>query len=814
MDTAAPWNAPHADAQTVDSWGGGTAVSAFPPLVAVTSHGSGANGNGLETVFQCPSHPLFRTPDAAAFCPHCEQAWTSQRAELQSKRASVEEQLHHLSSTGNANDSAAAILQDLQVSMKEWKPQPEEEAAPAATSYGGQPPRAPTPPFEGNPPQQQQQQQQSHMPPFQQQMSQGNMFADMMGAPPPPMSSPPMNGSGMPSSASFFPPFYQQQQQPGNGGPPGNSNNNNPNQNHGGMPAFAMQLHSMQRMQDWMLWQKEQECQQLRASLEDHRTEVQQLRVDKALLQEKLYQQEERMKHELKLIKLAALSQQQQQQQHQQQNNHRSMKKGAVGGSSGKQYAPQSHNNNSQNSGSQNSSGVPVVLLPDHMLNGGSGKYPPAEARQPAQPPVQVTITPSSVPRTLAASTSAFGTPPSPALQQQQPQQQPKATNLSLASYQSAEESPASETSSPAAKTVDPVLSPASSRASRSTTTEVSSSPRAAKAKTVSKTTKPQSSTKTKPQQQPDSITRQVSNDSARSGSSARSRNAASKKQAAAAKRTAKSNTSWITKLGRRKSPPEAAPAPAVPVDVDALEDKSDDKSKDDSQKDTTNTLSGSINVQEEKKETAVEEQEEQRMDPKDVILSKMTSSDEDDSDYKEEEEDEKEDDDGTDDLQDDDVQQHPVVDMTDDDDFDVLVRNAGATEIPADLISAVTSDDAAPIQVLQMTPTPTVPLQEQVTFGTKGTEEMPPPTASPSRGVSFPDDDDNASMGQTVASSTFGEDRHKVADQIILDPYGDKGTYTGIILRSTGMYVLPWDGAVDRRARTYSFIDSLTLYV
>jgi hypothetical protein len=52
---------------------------------------------------------------------------------------------------------------------------------------------------------------------------------------------------------------------------------------------------------------------------------------------------------------------------------------------------------------------------------------------------------------------------------------------------------------------------------------------------------------------------------------------------------------------------------------------------------------------------------------------------------------------------------------------------------------------------------------------------------------VSFVDED-NASVGHTVASSTFGEDRFKVVNQTILDPYGDKGTYTGVILRSTGM--------------------------
>jgi len=50
-----------------------------------------------------------------------------------------------------------------------------------------------------------------------------------------------------------------------------------------------------------------------------------------------------------------------------------------------------------------------------------------------------------------------------------------------------------------------------------------------------------------------------------------------------------------------------------------------------------------------------------------------------------------------------------------------------------------------------------------------------------------FPNDDDK-SLGQTVASSTYGDDRVKVANKKLLDPYGDKGTYTGVVLRNTGM--------------------------
>ena len=50
------------------------------------------------------------------------------------------------------------------------------------------------------------------------------------------------------------------------------------------------------------------------------------------------------------------------------------------------------------------------------------------------------------------------------------------------------------------------------------------------------------------------------------------------------------------------------------------------------------------------------------------------------------------------------------------------------------------------------------------------------------------PPTDDDRSLGQTVASSTYGDDRMKVVGKTLLDPYGDKGTFTGVVLRNTGM--------------------------
>jgi len=49
-------------------------------------------------------------------------------------------------------------------------------------------------------------------------------------------------------------------------------------------------------------------------------------------------------------------------------------------------------------------------------------------------------------------------------------------------------------------------------------------------------------------------------------------------------------------------------------------------------------------------------------------------------------------------------------------------------------------------------------------------------------------DVDDQHTLEPTVASSTCDEDRQRVTHYTLLDPYGDQGIYTGIILRTTGM--------------------------
>ncbi|CAB9510699.1 whole genome shotgun sequence [Seminavis robusta] len=119
----------------------------------------------------------------------------------------------------------------------------------------------------------------------------------------------------------------------------------------------------------------------------------------------------------------------------------------------------------------------------------------------------------------------------------------------------------------------------------------------------------------------------------------------------------------------------------------------------------------------------------------------------------------------------------------------------------------------------------PTVPLQEDITLGTLGKAQSWKATVverAKNRNVGsdrfepryIPQDQVNANatnsnandkdhdgmepgagfvmpsdqQSLTVASSTYGEDRQKVINQSLLDPYGDKGIYTGLILKSTGM--------------------------
>lgn len=46
----------------------------------------------------------------------------------------------------------------------------------------------------------------------------------------------------------------------------------------------------------------------------------------------------------------------------------------------------------------------------------------------------------------------------------------------------------------------------------------------------------------------------------------------------------------------------------------------------------------------------------------------------------------------------------------------------------------------------------------------------------------------DDKSVGQSIHSETYGDEREKVFNSIVTDPYGDRGHYTGIVYRSSHM--------------------------
>ena len=131
------------------------------------------------------------------------------------------------------------------------------------------------------------------------------------------------------------------------------------------------------------------------------------------------------------------------------------------------------------------------------------------------------------------------------------------------------------------------------------------------------------------------------------------------------------------------------------------------------------------------------------------------------------------------------------------------------ANDVTPSSTPSVASNPTSPLETINVGPS-TVPLEENITMGStmptasyqrkvvqknattpkisppKTAYKSPAPLFSNNSKVSFADD--NASVAQTVASSTFGEDRQYVENEKILDPYGDQGSYTGMVLKSTGM--------------------------
>jgi hypothetical protein len=92
--------------------------------------------------------------------------------------------------------------------------------------------------------------------------------------------------------------------------------------------------------------------------------------------------------------------------------------------------------------------------------------------------------------------------------------------------------------------------------------------------------------------------------------------------------------------------------------------------------------------------------------------------------------------------------------------------------------------------------------LMDEDVMETIPTPPPPMPDTKNGGGVSFVDD--SAGIEHTVVSSTYSEDRQEVTRQDILDPYGDKGRYTGMVLQSTGMPHGPGLMEYEEHGRTY----------
>jgi hypothetical protein len=365
------------DSKSIDSWGANTQMTGATALIQVETGG-----------YACAKHG-GHYDDRNALCQHCDLEFSQAREALKEKQWSVQQRLQEL----NMNDQTTSkdILQGLEVSMElqqqQWatntqqqqQPQsPEDHLSHVANHMEGtgmQPnvmphgiPSVPSPLIHSNGSSNPMINNQNHIMsnspmmsntpllannPMMQQQQQQASFSGINGMQqhhhiPVNSSLPPRHPNPM-QPVTISPPMqqhhqqqqhlHQQQQQQQQQVLNSNQNNSQPNNimnNNGGMPpyfgggmqgmsmtnsmdAFTMQMQRMQQMQDWMLWQKESELQQCRQQLDESQRELNQLRIDNALLTEKLTQQEQRMQHELKLIKLAAIQSRQKRAENQQQ---------------------------------------------------------------------------------------------------------------------------------------------------------------------------------------------------------------------------------------------------------------------------------------------------------------------------------------------------------------------------------------------------------------------------------------------------------------------------------------------------------------
>ena len=645
------------DTMTVDSWG--TAMTAM-----LQPHKTQRNS------FQCPTHLSFVTKDPLDACPHCER---QQRLSLQERRQSVEQQLKDMegsssnlnsnSRNGGGNNRSSSgkapatqdILSELQSTMNQWKQQPTASAAvnnnqrTNGSANNASVPQQQTSPYPAAQPLLTSsgnimQQSPSTLQPHLSAATGTSNTASAVGAPPPPPQTfmqppaPPM----VPSFGTAPPP------PPGGGSP---------------LDALALQIQGMQRMQDWMLYQKEQECQQLRQRLDAATQQINSLAVENALLQEKLNQQEQRMKHELKLIKLAAMQQRNKNQQQQQANGNNMLVPVSGASRSGASTASQQSNTSGANHHNQNN--------PNNMNNSDFAMFPSDPMEQPKTAVVSSALTRQDSANLFQSSASSANNSHSAPENGEQHQQQQPAQNQSGS------------------------VSTQQTRNGGGGGSVFSETP---------------------------------SSVHSQEGSAANNNNTNNKDAViSAAKRMGAMNLD-PTHDDEKKS--------TGPIDLDDLTDlikANGDLSPTGENEDFGyNNRTGTSNI------------------PRDIQIDPESAG-----------------------------------------------SNGAATNNNSSNDSNITNKAIPPLRPPpEKTASRSSVKNDQEWLEQQGSYAMTPEeiedkavaetTPAPVL-VNFPDSD-NMSLGNTVASSTYGEDRQQVTNQVILDPYGDKGTYTGVILRSTGM--------------------------
>ena len=638
------------------------------------------------------------------------------------------------------------------------------------------------------------------------------------------------------------------------GGPPTSPFHSSPASNGpSGIDALAIQIQRMQQMQDWMLWQKESECQQLRQRLDEACRDCQQLKIDNALLQEKLHQQEQRMQHELKLIKFAASQQR---------------KNGAGGGNNNKQLQLQHQSNLNSNSNAQHENRLVAVSQPkddDGWQQQWVQPKPEHQDDDDEDAPVSVVET--------ATTTTNGSMPNHPALQQHVFPHDPmegfsltagaKNRNSGSSPSRRNQHSRDSHNMLPPKAGVSSVMpSPASSTVTRATSDCHDSV-----------TT---DSEEGKDAFDSQSITWPTTGSVASAGGGS-IRGATARATNPKQRFAYKNKVGPLTAVGGGGGGSQQKPGPSPPRPSDKRPWKSNSKaaavpfplqtrqqqqkqrgSSEEDKKDSHSFDDGASTEQQTSPEKAQDEPESPKNPWKNVALRPVATANAGTTNDKAVVANESNDSSNppaptqgdVDHLQRQHSEGENKEDAADDNKSGTSSKDAG---VPTD----IDVDGRAP---------PAVPLEENVTFGTMptaastpsspvgrggGTSHLPssysyrppqpqqqkyppssyagtqqqqqqqqqqqPPkapysstystplfnTSTASSKVSFVDD--SASVGHTVASSTIGEDRVNVVNKIILDPYGDKGAYTGIVLRSTGMPHGSGEMIYQEDKRTYS---------